>query len=264
MHHKIGRVLLTAMIFLTARAALAQTKNVEQIVAWVNNEIILKSEYEARIAQIKNDLAEAPPRGRGLQGQRLEQALAEESKRVLQQLIDEALLVQQAKELGINADIEVTKAMDRLRQERNLDSFEALEKEIISQGFTVDEIKQNIRVRYLSDQVIQSEVYRRMPLPTNDEIRKYYDAHQKDFDRPAGVHLRDIEILTENRGPQLIEAQRKKAEEALAAVKKGDDFAEVAAKYSESGRQKEAVVYRRFGSTKRGGSITRSRSGSHP
>jgi parvulin-like peptidyl-prolyl isomerase len=41
-------------------------------------------------------------------------------------------------------------------------------------------------------------------------------------------------ILTENRGPEQIEGQRKKAEEALAAVKKGDDFAEVAEKYSET------------------------------
>src|SRR5262249_35796972 len=51
--------------------------------------------------------------------------------------------------------------------------------------------------------------------------------------------VREITILTEGRGPELIEAQRKKAEEALAAVKKGDDFAQVADKYSESETARE-------------------------
>src|SRR5262249_13914347 len=37
-----------------------------------------------------------------------------------------------------------------------------------------------------------------------------------------------------NRGPEQVEQQRKKADEALAAVKKGDDFAQVAEKYSET------------------------------
>src|SRR5262249_7676139 len=69
---------------------------------------------------------------------------------------------------------------------------------------------------------------------TNEDIRKYYDSHQKDFDRPAGIHLREITVITENRGPEEIASQRKKIDEALAAVKKGDDFATVAAKDSES------------------------------
>jgi parvulin-like peptidyl-prolyl isomerase len=235
MYHTSGRVLLAlTTLFIANTAWAAQTKNVEQIVAWVNNDIILKSEYDARVAEIRKSLADPSPEGQGLQGQRLEQAVAEQSKRVLAQLIDETLLMQQAKELGISADIEVVKAMDRLRQERKLPTREDLEKEILAQGFTVEQVEKNIRTSYLTQRVIESEVYRRMPLPTQDEIRKYYDAHQKDFDRPAGVRLREIVILTENRGPELIEGQRKKAEEALAAIKKGDDFGETAAKYSET------------------------------
>jgi len=120
-----------------------------------------------------------------------------------------------------------------MRQERKLESMEALEKEIVSQGYTVDDVRQNIRTQYLSSQVLQREVYGRVVI-TNDEIHKYYDEHQKDFDRPAGIHLREITVLTENRGPEEVASQKKKIEEALAAVKKGDDFGATAAKYSES------------------------------
>src|SRR5262245_61333244 len=137
MHHRKGKVLLALVVLFIANTAFAQVKNLEQIVAWVNNEIILKSEYDARIAELRKSLSEPAPEGQGLSGQRLEQAVVDQSKRVLAQLIDETLLLQQAKELGISADIEVVKAMDRLRQERKLSTREDLEKEILSQGFTV-------------------------------------------------------------------------------------------------------------------------------
>jgi parvulin-like peptidyl-prolyl isomerase len=193
----------------------------------------LKSEFETRKAAIREDLSAPQPRGRGLQGAQLESAFAEQSKLVLRQLIDEALILQQARDMGLSADTEIIKTMDRLRQEQKLDSLEALEKAIVGQGYSLDDFKQNIKVQYLTSQVMQREVYPRVTV-TMEEVRKYYDAHIKDFDRPAGIRVREITLLTENRGPEQIEAQRKKAEEALAAVKKGDDFAETAAKYSES------------------------------
>ena len=233
MYHKRGRVWLTAIIFLIASTSLAQTKTVDEIVAWVNSDIILKSEFETRKVQVRNDLAEAPPRGRGLQGTQLEQAFNDATKTLLRDLIDETLLLQQAKDMGLNADLEVVKTMEQLRQERHLESLDELEKAIIAQGFSVDEFKQNIKTRYLTSQVLQREVYGRVVI-TTEEMRKYYDANIKNFDRPAGIHVREIAVSTENRSPAEIESQRKKIEEALAAVKKGDNFAEVAAKYSES------------------------------
>src|SRR5437879_11202178 len=109
MNHKSGHVFLTAIILLIASSGLAQTKTVDEIVAWVNSDIILKSEFETRRAQIRNDLAEAPPRGRGLQGAQLEQAFNDANKLLLRDLIDETLLLQQAKDMGLNADLEVVK-----------------------------------------------------------------------------------------------------------------------------------------------------------
>jgi len=232
MFQKCSRVFLTAILLSTASSAMAQ-RPVDEIIAWVNNDIILKSEYELRKAAIRNDLAEAPPRGRGLQGSQLEQALADQQRILLRDLIDETLLLQQAKEMGLNADLEVVKTMEQLRQERKLTSLEDLEKAIVAQGYSVDEFKQNIKTRYLTSQVLQREVYGRVVI-TTDEMKKYYDANIKNFDRPAGIRVREISVYTEGRGPAEIESQRKKIEEALAAVKKGDNFNEVAAKYSES------------------------------
>jgi peptidyl-prolyl cis-trans isomerase SurA len=233
MYQRSRRAVLTAVLSLLSSGAFAQSKTVDEIIAWVNNDIILKSEYELRKSAIRNDLAEAPPRGRGLQGAQLEQALNEQQKTLMRDLIDETLLLQQAKEMGLNADLEVIKTMEQLRQERKLASLDDLEKAIVAQGYSVDEFKQNIKTRYLTQQVLQREVYGRV-IVTTDEMKKYYDANVNKFDRPAGIRIREISVYTENRGPAEIESQKKKIEEALAAVKKGQNFPEVASKYSES------------------------------
>src|SRR5215468_9156642 len=72
MNHKSGKVLLAAIVLLSTLftgKSFAQTKTLEEIVAWVNNDIILKSEYEKRKAEIREELT----RSRNLQGAQLEQ-----------------------------------------------------------------------------------------------------------------------------------------------------------------------------------------------
>src|SRR6185295_18273884 len=89
------------------------------------------------------------------------------------------------------------------------------------------------RTRYLSNQVLNRDVYQRVII-TTEELKAYYEAHKKDFDKPAGVHIREITVNTEGMKPDAIEGQRKKIDDAAAALKKGDDFGDVAQKYSES------------------------------
>src|SRR5262245_25373048 len=90
MHQKSGKVLFAAVLFITTcltTTTFAQTKTIEEIVAWVNNDVILKSEYEARRAALREDLQRPAPQGPGLKGAQLDQTFNEQSKLVLQQLI---------------------------------------------------------------------------------------------------------------------------------------------------------------------------------
>src|SRR5207244_6076548 len=124
-------------------------------------------------AEIRAELGEPAPRGRGLQGAQLDQAFNDAQKTLMRDLIDETLLLQQAKEMGLNADLEVVKTMEQLRQERKLGSMDDLEKAIVQQGMQLDEFKQNIKTRYLTSQVLQREVYGRVII-TTDDMKKYY------------------------------------------------------------------------------------------
>jgi parvulin-like peptidyl-prolyl isomerase len=100
---------------------------------------------------------------------------------------------------------------------------------------SLEDFKASVKSKYLSTQVLNREVYGRVQQNiTTEELRNFYEAHKKDFDRPAGVHIREIMVNTENMGPAEADAQRKKIDDAVAAIKKGDDFADIASKYSES------------------------------
>jgi parvulin-like peptidyl-prolyl isomerase len=204
----------------------AQTK-IEQVVARVNSDIILKSEVDRELELRRLRMVE-----QGLDATQIAAAMPEQERTVVRDLIDKALLLQVAKEAGLNADLDVLKTMEQLRTERGFATMEDLEKAIIKDYGDLEEFKNDIRTEYLTRQVIEHEVYGRIVV-TNEEMRKYYDEHQKEFDKPAGVRLAEITVLVDRRLPDQVATQRKKIEEALAAIKKGDDFAEVAQKYSE-------------------------------
>jgi peptidyl-prolyl cis-trans isomerase SurA len=214
------------LVILLSQAGWSQ-KKIEQIVARVNSDIILKSdldrELELRAAQLKEE---------GVEGGRLQQELSEQSKNALRDLIDRTLLMQVAKEHGLSAELEVLKTMEALRKERNFATNEELEREIIKQLGDVEEFKSDIRTKYLTQRVIDNDVYGRIVI-TNEEMRAFYDANKQKFDRPAGNRVSEIIVLMDKRLPEQVAIQRKKIEEAFAAIKSGTPFEEVAEKYSE-------------------------------
>lgn len=231
----ISKAFLAAIltICILAPAGFSQ-KVIDEIVARVGSDIILKSEFESEKTAVRDDLGQ-----QGLQGPQLDQAFQERSKHILRDLVDNSLLVQQAKELGINADLEVIRQEEKMRQDHNrtnpkepLNSIEDLETAIAKQ-MNLEDFKQRLRSKYLSSQVLNREVYGRVMVTTEDS-KAYYEAHKKDFDKPAGIHIREISVNTDKMTPEVAATQRKKIDDALVALKRGDDFGETAQKYSDS------------------------------
>jgi len=218
---------ILGMTIIAALPVAAQQK-IEQIVARVNGDIILKSDIDRELEVRRAELMQQP----GMDQAKLDREMAQQSKVIVRDLIDKALLMQIAKEANLNADTDVEKTLEDLRVERKFATREELEKAIIKDYGDLDEFKNDIRTKFLTQQVIEHEVYGRM-IVTSEEMRKYYDEHQKDFDRPAGIRISEITVLVDRRLPDQVAVQRKKIEDALEAVKKGDNFEEVAEKFSE-------------------------------
>jgi peptidyl-prolyl cis-trans isomerase SurA len=225
------RLLSAVLLTVIATAPGWSQKRLEQIIARVNNEIILKSDLDRHLDNLRAEMADGVAQKR-VSPEDAVKLFETDKQNALRDLIDRSLLVQIAKEANETADIDVFKAMEQLRTERNFATMEELEKAIMKDYGDVEEFKNDIRAQVLTRRVIEHEVYRQIVI-TQEEQRKYYEEHKQEFDKPAGVRLSEIVILVDRRLPDQVATQRKKAEEALAAIKKGDDFAEVARKYSE-------------------------------
>jgi peptidyl-prolyl cis-trans isomerase SurA len=214
----------------------SEGKVVEEIVARVNNEVITRSEFEHAKATADEE-AKADCQNRCTPEQ-LNQLVEERKKNALRELIDQSLLVQRAKDMGISVEPDVIKQLDQIRIENKLPSMEALEEAVSKQGLNWEDFKNNIRSGLLTKKVIGSEVGSHISVP-KDEIQKYYDGHKQEFMRPEQVALRSIEVNTTGKDATEVADLKKKAETARKRILDGEDFGEIAKRYSDGATAKQ-------------------------
>lgn len=209
---------------------------IEEIVARVNNEVITRSELQHSIDTAEED-AKSDCQNRCSPDQL--KALTEERRQnALRDLIDQSLLVQRGKDMGLSVEPDVIKQLDQIRQENKLSDLDALEKAVESQGINWEDFKDNIRKGIITKKVIGEEVGSHINI-TTEEIQKYYDGHKPDFVRPEQVALRSIEINTSGKSEAEVAELKKKADTALQRIKDGEDFGEIAKRYSDGTTAKQ-------------------------
>jgi peptidyl-prolyl cis-trans isomerase SurA len=214
----------------------SEGKVVEEIVARVNNEVITRSEFEHAKASADEE-AKSDCQNRCTPEQ-LNQLIEDRKKNALRELIDQSLLVQRAKDMGISVEPDVIKQLDQIRIENKLPSMEALEEAVSKQGLNWEDFKNNIRSGLLTKKVIGSEVGSHINVP-KDEIQKYYDEHKQEFMRPEQVALRSIEVNTTGKDATEVVDLKKKAETARKRIQDGEDFGEIAKRYSDGATAKQ-------------------------
>jgi len=224
----------------------AEGKVVEEIVARVNNEIITRSELDhSKVTAADDARQECQNR---CTPEQLKTLIEDGQKNALRDLIDQSLLVQRGKDMGLNVEADTIKQLDEIRIENKLTSMEALEQAVTSQGLNWEDFKNNISNGILTKKVISSEVGSHISIG-KDEVQKYYDAHKSDYVRPEQVVLRSIEVNTAGKDPAEVAELKKKAETALKRVKDGEDFGEIAKRYSDGATAKQGGY---LGTYKRG------------
>jgi peptidyl-prolyl cis-trans isomerase SurA len=221
------RLLVTTGILLvlggTASPAFAARKVIERIIARVNGEIITQHQFERERDKLRAQLAQQ------YSGAELDSKAREFSKDLLRDLIDQALMVQKAKDLDINVETDVVKRLDEIRKNVKLESLEDLQREVEKQGLIWEDFKDEIRRNLLMREVIGREVGRTVII-SREDARKFFQEHQQEFASPAGVELAQILISNEKHKPEEAE---KRAKDALAELKAGARWADVCKKYSD-------------------------------
>jgi peptidyl-prolyl cis-trans isomerase SurA len=211
----------------------AQTKStvVEEIVARVNNEIITREDLEKARASLDGEARDACA---NCTPEKIRTMVESKEKDLLRDLIDQSLLTQRAKDDGINVDADVIKRLDAIRLQTKLPDMDALEKAIRDSGQDFEDFKTQLRDQLLTQELIRKEVGSKIII-SHEDIVKYYNEHKAEFVRPETVVLREIFVSTEGKPEADLPALRKKAENLRDRVmNNGDDFGELAKRYSDS------------------------------
>lgn len=225
-------VSLVLVFLLLPTGAFCVDTVVEEIIARVNNQIITNSEYLRSKDELRKEAQQQDPANP-------DKFMAERDKDVLRDLIDQQLLLEKGKDLGITGDTDLIKRLDDLRKDMKLDTMEDLEKAAQAQGVSFEDFKQNLRNQIVTQQVIGKEVGQRMNISKEDE-HKFYDEHKSEMERPEQIRLSEILVSTEKKSAadsaddsQQLQAAQAKAEDLLAQIRKGAGFEDIAKKNSD-------------------------------
>jgi parvulin-like peptidyl-prolyl isomerase len=202
---------------------------VEEIIAKVNGDVITRSEYERVMQEIRTEIER-----QNLSEEDKNAAIKQRETGVLRDLIDERLLVQRGQDLSINVEPQVLRQRDDIMRQYKITTIEEFENWVLEKTrMPVEDLMDQMRDNMLAQAVLGQEVHSRIVVPRAD-VEQYFNEHPDEFIRSDGVRLSEILISTQGKTPEEIPEIRKKAEELLVRVKRGEPFAELARRHSES------------------------------
>ncbi|MGB8541938.1 MAG: peptidylprolyl isomerase [Candidatus Acidiferrales bacterium] len=233
----LGLTLIFTLAVLALPAALipasvrAQAKAAADadIVARVNEDVITISDYQKAEQQLRTEAAQDC---KGCSQEQIDAQFKGQEKDLLRGLIDQSLMAQRAKDMGISVESDLAKRLDEVRQQNGLATLDDLKKGVEASGLSWEDYKTTIRNGLLQKEVVQREVGSHVDI-SPDEVKQYYDAHPQEFTLPERVVLSEISVSTEGKSPEELPALRSKAEGLRTSVLNGDDFRQVARLYSQ-------------------------------
>ena len=201
---------------------------VDEVIAQVNDDVItlsmLKKETKERIDALKQS---------GMTEQQAMDEVAKRQNELIATLINEKLLLQRGKELDLSNDVEaeVNRRMLEIAQQQGINSIEKLYEAMRQSGLVPEDVRRTMRTEMMKQAVLQQEVDRKVYLgPSNDEVKKYYEAHPDKFRKPESLKLSEIYLLLAGKDEAAVKAR---ALELVTQARAGADFGALAAANSE-------------------------------
>ena len=172
---------------------LAAGQVVEEIITRVNNQIITHSEFVRSKDQLRDEVKQQDAAN-------ADKLYGEREKDVLRDLVDQQLLLDKGKDLGITGDTDLIKRLDQMRKDMKLASLEDLEKEATKQGISWEDFKQNMRNQIIKQKVIGEEVGSHLSVNKEDE-QAFYDSHKSEMEQPEAIRLSEILVAPKTIAP---------------------------------------------------------------
>lgn len=224
-------IFLIAILFLTGLAVSAQEtelKVVDEVVAQVNENVVTLSGIKREMKEIVALLIES--------GKTREQAEAEVESRkaeLIANFINEELLIQKGKELGIETDVdaEINARLGQKMKEMNLKSIDKLYEAMRNAGLDPDQIRDTWRKQLTRDFVLQREVDSKVYFGwSSKEVKDYYEKNKSKFVKPETVSLSEIFLSFAGRDEAAV---KEKANQLIKQAREGADFVKLVMENSE-------------------------------
>jgi parvulin-like peptidyl-prolyl isomerase len=227
----IGLVALVALLAVSVQAEI-----IEQVLVKVNGDILTKSEFEQRqiaILRSRPELANVNPESDVLQ-----RAVAEVTPQLVLEAVDELLLVQRGRELGLALGDEQFKSIiENIKKQNNLEDEQRFQDALKQEGMTMLDLRRNLERQMFVSQVQQRDIADKISV-TEEEARAYYDAHRTEFTSPAQITLREIliDVPASEKGVNVAQDDeaKAKAEDVRKRLVAGEPFPRMAADVSDS------------------------------
>jgi len=217
------KTLAFALTGLAAVLFLAAGQVVEEIVAVVNDDVITLSQYKEQYDSTVQQLRAT------FQGEEYEKQLALLKKDILDMMITDLLLMQQAKEKNLNVGEQLKAAVENIKRENNITSDDDLKRALRQQGMDYDQWIMHLEENMLKQGLIYSEVDRSIVLD-DSEIVGYYKLHPQEFTEPEEYKIRAVYLSAEGKAEGALDEIKKQVGDKLKA---GESFNLLAKEYSD-------------------------------
>ena len=202
-------------------ATQAPAEILERVYAVVNGDIITQSEFESRqVAAVQA--------ARLKQGQ-VVRFLQQNNARLLQEAVDDLLLYQKGRELGLQIPADyLDQVIQGIKQQNGLKSDAEMRTQLRREGMTLDDLKRQIERSIVRREVLAAQVGTGVTI-TEPEAREDYEKRlEADYKRPATVHLQSILISNEREDAEAL------AQQIVERARDGEAFQALAKSYSDS------------------------------
>ncbi len=201
-----------------------QIVTLDRIVAVVNDEVITQQELSARVdfafRQLRRQGTPPPTR----------EAI---ERQLIERLITDRVQMQHARNIGMRVDdAELDRALARIADENKLSPMQmraALDKD----GIPYEKFREDIRNEITLSRLREREVAQKIVI-TESEIDNFIQAQQTQVRNDEYNISHILVTVPENATPEQLQTRRTRAEQALAQLKSGADFRQVAATFSDA------------------------------
>jgi peptidyl-prolyl cis-trans isomerase SurA len=199
---------------------------IDRVIAVVNNDVITRYELDSRLALVIKQLRK--------QGTPLPATEALE-KQLLERMIIDMLQMQFAKETGVNVDdAQLDKTLQRIAQENKFASLADFRAKLAEDGIDYKKFREEIRGEIIASRLRDREVDSKLVISDN-EVDNYLANQEKLKGKGEEYQLSHILVVVpEQASADKIQASRTRAEQALARLNTGADFAQVASEFSDA------------------------------